>query len=328
MVSSQEFAYHVMSCDNLDDLKHEIMPYLISMRKQWAVKINDLISESGLTKTEFAELCEVSRQSVSKWCSGTLPKAREDYIKIGFASGMNMDELDEFLKKYGRFSGLYPKSLEDSIYIFVSNSNSIKHTYKNCKSIINYIKKEIESLNWGYDEDTMGTATVKFKLLGLKDQKELLNFILRNSNSFNRRYYKLFDYIEKFIAYNSVDVVTNQPLSLSFLAEEQQWPSSLRHAVYQIRKRSWFPMRSKLITLGLYLNMNLVQLNEMLELACMEHLNAANPVECVVIFAVNDAELNNAICLDGGTELIDYVREVLSGLEIEESKDLLADFNA
>ena len=84
-------------------------------------------------------------------------------------------------------------------------------------------------------------------------------------------------------------------------------------------------MRKKLITLGLYLNMTVDQINTMLELAQMEPLSVSNPVECAMIYAINDADLNDLICPDGGTELLEYVQEVLQKIEIEGVEEIFCD---
>ena len=171
----------------------------------------------------------------------------------------------------------------------------------------------------------MGTVTVHSNLLRLHNEEELIRFILNNVNSYQKKYYRLFDSIEAYILANSMDLVTNKPLSLHFLSDEQNWSSSLRQTVYQIRQKTWFPLRKKLIVLGLYLNMTVDQINDTLELAQMEPLSITNPTECALIFAVTDAELNDKICLDGGTELVEYVKQVLQTLHIGDAEDMFSD---
>ena len=175
---------------------------------------------------------------------------------------------------------------------------------------------------------TIGTLTLRHSLLGLRNEEDLLVFILTHVNSYKKKYYKLYDYIDAFLISNSMDPVSNRPVSLNFLAEEQQWSASLRQAVYQIRNHEWFPLRKKLISLGLYLNMNVDQINTMLELAQMEPLSVQNFLECILIYAVNDADLNNIICQDGCTDLLDYVKSVLFSLQIENAEEFFSDYDS
>lgn len=325
MIDSEKLYSIVDSCDNLEDFQTEIMPYLEDFKMQWVEKITELVEQSGMTKSDFAHQCGVSRQSLHKWTHGAIPKSREDYIRIGFAAGLSLSEMDSFLKRFGRYSGLYPKSMEDSACIFVLNSPDIPHTFHSWESILKNIRSELEQSTLMGRETTMGTVTVHSNLLRLHNEEELIRFILNNVNSYQKKYYRLFDSIEAYILANSMDLVTNKPLSLHFLSDEQNWSSSLRQTVYQIRQKTWFPLRKKLIVLGLYLNMTVDQINDTLELAQMEPLSITNPTECALIFAVTDAELNDKICLDGGTELVEYVKQVLQTLHIGDAEDMFSD---
>lgn len=325
MTDSSQLYSIVESCDNLEDFQAEIMPYLEDFKQQWIEKITELAAQSGLSRADFAHRCGVSRQSLHKWMNGAIPKAREDYIRIGFASGMSFREMDDFLRKYGRYSGLYPKSLEDSVCIFVLNSQEIPHTFQSFETILKNIRSELEQASLMDRESTMGTVTVRSNLLGLRNEEELAMFIIKHVNTYRTKYYRLFDSIEAYLVANSLDVVTNKPLSVNFLADEQKWSASLKQTVYQIRQKTWFPLRKKLILLGLYLNMTVDQLNDTLKLAQMEPLSITNPMECALIFAVTDAELNDKICLDGGTELVEYVKQVLQTLHIGDAEAMFSD---
>ena len=119
MFEDMSLAELVESCDNLEDFQNEVVPCLTEFREQWKDEISNLIAESGRTKAEFAEKCQVSRQAQHKWINGAIPKSREDYVRIGFAAGLGIDRINQLLKKYGGYCGLYSKSLEDSVYLFV-----------------------------------------------------------------------------------------------------------------------------------------------------------------------------------------------------------------
>ena len=107
------------SCDNTDDLKDNILPLLASQKKQWKAKINKIIDEElHCTKSEFALKVGLSKQTVSKWCNGSIPKTRDRFIRIGLAAGYDIDEINELLQKYGNYPALYSKNLEDCICIY------------------------------------------------------------------------------------------------------------------------------------------------------------------------------------------------------------------
>ena len=122
-----------------------------------------------------------------------------------------------------------------------------------------------------------------------------------------------------------MDYVTNKAYSVDSLATAQNWSSSMCQCVSAIRQKKWFPLRRKIIALGLHLNMIVDQINEMLQLAQMEPLCAKNLVESAVVFAVDDAELNDLICCDGGTEFCNHVRMILKELDLSDAEKLLND---
>ena len=96
----------VLVCESVDELKG-IIANLNSYQHMWRIKINEILSDSGLLRSELADMCGVSKMSVSKWCNGSVPRNRETFIKIGLAAGYQISQMDELLERYGRFPGLY-----------------------------------------------------------------------------------------------------------------------------------------------------------------------------------------------------------------------------
>ena len=77
----------ISKCEGIEELKERIFPMIRTQQEQWTEKINQIITESGLTKSKFAEVCGVSRVSVNKWCKGAIPKNRETFLRIGMVAG-------------------------------------------------------------------------------------------------------------------------------------------------------------------------------------------------------------------------------------------------
>ncbi len=71
------------------------------------------------------------------------------------------------------------------------------------------------------------------------------------------------------------------------------------------------------------------QINEMLELAHMEHLCAKNAFESVIIFILEDASLNNKLDADSEEfdpdELCRYAREVLEKFDLPEVESFITE---
>lgn len=311
----------IINCDNLPDLQSEILAKIKTHREIWKEKINEIIEEGRYSKIAFAELCGVSRITVTKWCNGAFPQNRETFIKIGFSANFNLKEMNSFLQRYGKYPALYAKSLEDSVCIFVLNSSEIPHTYQECEKIMERIKKRMQGET--VIKDVYETSGALEKVLSLSTEAELIKFVEENSAMFKTAYRKFYAYVEAFIQINNHDPETGKPYSTHALAEFQQWSSSLRQCISAIHKKQWFPIRRKVISLGLYLNMDLEQIDEMLRLAQMEPLCAKNPIESAVIYAVEDAVIRDMVFQDGSVELCSYVRDVLIKLELQDSTEFL-----
>lgn len=311
-------------CDDIAELKSQILPMLQDQRSRWKEKIEEILKESGYSCKNFASLCKVSEPAVRKWRKGALPQSRDMFIRIGFAAGYDLEQMNTFLQRYGRCPQLYIKSLEDSVCMFVLNSRNLPHTYKCYEDILAYIRSELER-EPGSSPLLYSSMQMSEYFANLKSMEELLGFVKKCAASYADAYRQLYDYILDYMRSNSYDFVANRYVSVNSVITESEWSSSLRHCIYSIRNRKWFPLRQKLISLGLHLNMNLQELNEMLRLAKMEPLYSKNPVEAVVIFALVEAELNDKIFRDGSNDLCQFVKEKLMQLDLQESEYLIDD---
>lgn len=313
-------------CEDISDIE-KIIEMLQEERPFWSEQINRIIAENRYTKTKFAELCGVSRPAVLKWCNGSIPSSRDDYIRIGFAAKYSLDGMNYFLQRYGKYPALYPKSLEDSVYIFVLNSDTYPHTYDFCKQTIKQIKDAILQKNTN-GTHVYETDFLRKEILNLTSVDQLESFIEENAASYGSAYEKFYNQVIAILMANAVSAgmtYADQP-SINGLAEAQGWTSSMKQCVSGIRCRTWFPFRRKVIALGIHLNLTVSQIDNLLEYAKMEPLCAKNPVECAIIFAITDAELNNRI-LDNedGSMLYEYVHKTLTKLNITDAKLLLND---
>ena len=323
-VSTEILREKLSHCDELEEFKKTFLPALKGESVAWKAKINEIIQANHYTKVQMANLCGVSGPAVGKWCNGALPSSREDFIRVGFAAHYNLSEMNFFLQRYGKYPALYAKSLEDSVYIFVLNSKALPHTYECCLKIISKIRNRI-SVSEDYNSTVRNTEQLKGELLQLETMEDLEKFVEGNASAYRTSYAKFYAYVNAFILANNMDYVTNKAYSVDSLATAQNWSSSMRQCVSAIRQKKWFPLRRKIIALGLHLNMIVDQINEMLQLAQMEPLCVKNLVESAIVFAVDDAELNDLICCDGGTELCNHVRMILKELDLSDAEKLLND---
>lgn len=334
LYSTQLLHEHILYCDNQEDFKKEILDSLQSQRMLWKEKVSSIMEEKGYNLTAFAKLCKVSRVAVKKWCDGSLPQSRELFVRIGFAADYNLTQMNQFLQRFGRYPALYPKSLEDSVYIFVLNSETLPHTFAMCEEIEQKIhsavleeKRDAALQETGSIEEAdydCSTAALLTGLLDVETETQMASFVQKNKEAYRHAYENFYAYVKAFIEKNNTDIVTGKTGSLHALAELQNWSSSLRKCAASIYRGEYFPQRRKVIALGLYLNMNLEQLNIALCLAGMEELYAKNPLESAIIYALQDAELNDMIACDGNVEAYEYVCKVLKELQIPEAEEFIS----
>lgn len=314
----------ISKCEDIDELKESIFPMIKTQQEQWAKKINEIIAESGLTKSKFADISGVSRVTVNKWCNGAIPKNRETFLRIGMAAGYGLEKMNQLLQRYGQYPALYSKSLEDFVCIFVLSQGYGQDTLTKYNYILNKIKGNIirdESLSG----EKLTTESTNAKLSDIKSEDDLEKFIAENSATFATAY-------NKFYAYVKMHIIANYQKfggSVYELAQGQGWSSSLRQCVSAIRQNKWYPTRNKIISLGLHLSMDHDQIDEMLGLAHMEPLCAKNIFESVIMYILDEASLNNMLDTDSEEfdpdELCRYARKVLEDLDLPEVKSFITE---
>lgn len=307
----------ISRCEDIEELKQEIIPMLKTQQEEWKQKVNEIITRNGFSKTSFAKACNVSRVTVDKWCKGAIPKNREMFLRIGMAANYDKSMMNQLLQRYGQYPALYSKSLEDCICIYILNKNLGSEALREYELVLDRIKKNIaETLT--EPSDNADTQLVDERLNKVHSDEELDRFITENTVVFASAYYKFYAYVKMCIRANYKGYAD----SVFELAESQEWSSSLRQCVSAIRQNKWYPTRNKIISLGLHLSMDHEQIDDMLELAHMEPLCAKNIFESVIMFILDDASLNDVLNTEAENydpdELCRYAREILEGFDLPE----------
>ena len=318
-------------CGDINELKEQLLPLLQSQRELWMEKIDQIISENNYSCKQLAELCKVSEVAVRKWRKGTLPQSRDTYIQIGFAAGYGLDKMNAFLTRYGQCPQLYVKSLEDTVCMFVLQSESLAHTYETYQNLLDLIKQEIQRPTTVQGQ-AYGTIYLSNFFATVRSKEQLIEFIKIHAPSYKQAYSRLYSYIIAFLQLNLKNEIVNdgdgRKASFHSMANESGWSSSLRRCVSEIRNKRWFPLRHKVISLGLHLNMDNEGINEMLQCAQMEPLYVKNPIEASIKWAIEQVKLStleDEIIPDGSSDLCDFVKNVLIQLDLNEESNYLID---
>lgn len=93
---TNDFYNNLIKCEDIDDMRIFLdahSEYFVN-RKAF---INYLLDSGGYTYTQFAKLCGMSRNTIISWCeNGKIPRTREQFIRIGFAVHMSLDDINAF----------------------------------------------------------------------------------------------------------------------------------------------------------------------------------------------------------------------------------------
>ena len=290
----------VERCEDIDDLRL-ILDNNSQYFVDWKAFINYLVNTGGYSYSQFARQCGMSRNTIVTWCEkGIQPRSRNQFIQLGFGAKMSLKTMNEFLQRYGKYPRLYSKNIEDAIYIFALNQGM---TYKMAASLqdqFDYIIGEIANSNARNNMQIPYNETMQFQsqLLSLNDIKQFEGFITENITTFTSSNEKLVSFIDAYIKINTFEFTgadTEESLN-GFLETKIRNPKIVNHynkLISSLRNYRVVPKRNALIAFGVYLDMSLGDVNQMLSMAGMEPLCAKDKIECVIIYAIESAILNN-----------------------------------
>ncbi len=294
------YLYHeVTKCEDLDDV-HAFIDEHSSYFTDWKAFINHLLDSAGYSYSQFASLCGMSRNTIISWCEkGKVPRSREQFIRVGFAVSMSLDELNNFLQRYGKYPRLNPKNIDDAVTIF-SVCNRLNYTQcselkKHFSSILQDVLKGRKS-DKGQDGTYFSTIQMENELVAIHTYMQFEDFVERNKQAFANSYVKLIDFIDSYIALNTTDADGKSGTLNSFLSAYIDNPSvvaGFNTMISKLRCYGTIPSRMHLIALGIHLHMTAHDLNTMLVLSGMEPLCAKDKLESIILFAAENAVLEN-----------------------------------
>ncbi len=299
----------VRECDDLDEVLM-VAQGILETQENWKQFFNKELEKRGLSINSYKNYCEVSYNTVKKWSEGTLPKTRQNFIRIGLAFRYSVGEMNRLLQRYGKYSSLYPKSWEDSVCIFTINNyrsdrrESLVKKYEELKLKYAQIVTSADvSIN--PNNGACGTATLTSELNKTEGETAFENYMKAHIPSFADSHGKLIKFIDDFI--NAADernelqiiggkakdndnkniFVKDQDITAyAGYRRNKRFRSMCDTQLSKLRNHREMPTRKNLIILGICLNMGLEEVNYLLSLANMEPLCPKDTVECMLIYAL------------------------------------------
>jgi len=319
----------VERCEDINNLLEFLAQNDRSMI-EWRAFINHLVDMSGFSYTQFAKNCGMSRKTIVSWCEkGVMPRSRNQFIRIGFAVGMSLDMMNDFLQRYGKHPRLYSKSIEDALFIFALNNDLSYESAALLQERFGELFHSDEKKN--LSKNVYKTINLQSRILSLQTIQQLETFLQENREAFSAPYRTLVEFIDNYVEVNTHDYVeTNKAASLhAFLCEKVKNPkmvSTYNTMISMLRNSAVIPRRNALIVLGIHFDMALDDINAMLSMAGMEPLCAKDKLESVLIYAIENAvlnnpdiELSNAMLLKNFTENPEVKRHCLQIIDRYES---------
>lgn len=128
----------------------DLRALLISLEQcghDWSRFFINEMTARGIKTLKMASLCGVSRQTIAHWKGQNhLPRSREQYINIAMAFGMNIDETNHLLQRYGVFPKLYARNIRDAVRIY-----AIQSRLKRTPEAIEYAERGIQGFARAHD---------------------------------------------------------------------------------------------------------------------------------------------------------------------------------
>ncbi len=289
----------ISKCEDIDDI-HTLLDKYSDYFVNWKNFINYLLDSGGYTYTEFAELCGMSRNTIISWCEkGQIPRSRKQFIQIGLAVRMNLNEINDFLQRYGKYPKLNPKNIDDAVTIFALCNNLNYAQSVELKQHFSSVLCDIlnrRKLSKGNKLHHLATEQLESKLLSVSTLMQFETFVEQNIEAFAGCYTELLDFIDSYIAMNTTDVDGSHGTLNSFLCEFIDNPAiaaSFNTMISKLRRYGTIPSRINLIALGIHMRMTADDMNTMLTLSGMEKLCARDKLESLIIFAAENAVIQN-----------------------------------
>lgn len=306
---TDSFYDKISKCEDINDV-HALIDKYSDYFINWKQFINYLLDSGGYTYTEFAKLCGMSRNTIVSWCEkGQIPRSREQFIRIGFAVKMSLDEMNDFLQRYGRYPRLNAKNIDDAVTIFsIQNGLNYSQTVelkKHFSVTLNDIMKR-RKLDKKKEKNYFATEKLESELLSVNTIMQFEAFVERNTEAFTNSYIKLLDFIDSYVALNTTDEKGGHGTLNSFLSQFIDNPatvSGFNTMISKLRCYGTIPARTSLIALGIHMCMTADDMNTMLTLSGMERLCARDKLESLIIFAAESAVIQNP-CIEFSNALM------------------------
>lgn len=291
--------YHRDSISDLINYIKQEKDYFLN----WQFYINQQLQLRGCSYEKFGKMTGFSKNTIKSWCcNGTLPRSRDMFIKLAFGLKMNVEETNELLVKYGKYSALYAKDLYDAIIIYVINQrvndwNNDNYSFDSLEKWVHRFEDilKVHKVNYKYYNDPK-TIGIFNDISEINDDTAFEDYVLSKKDIFFSSYSGLICFIDDFIDIRlseKEDEMGEEKYSWHKYATEKGLDSSFEIMISRLKHDGLLPRREQLIALGIHLNMVANDINKMLSLANMKELYARDMAESLIMYLLRNAEITD-----------------------------------
>ena len=284
-MKTQMFRRRVENCDSKEDL-FKLLQDNEDAFITWKTIFQELMQRYYNPPTyRLAQYCGVSEGTAKTWKS-KIPTKREYVIAIGMFCRLNLGEINRLLKRYAKFSELYPKNPEDAIYIFLINNNRPFSEAKKYQVLfVDIIQNKEKRRLYGFS--SKGTNYVKNELLQARTESEFETFMLRNADEFKSAYIRVAEYLDAYLKAQG-----NANINKLAKQRNEKVGRLYNNAYTKLKNYALVPQRSVLLAMAINIGMTPEDIDQLLELAGMEQLCPKDRLECMVIYILEDLYIN------------------------------------
>lgn len=287
----------LVKCEDLDDMQLFLDRHS-EYFTDWKAFINYLLDSGGYSYTQFARLCGISRNTVISWCEdGKIPRSREQFVRIGFAVNMSLNDINDFLQRYGKYPKLNAKNIEDAVTIFsICNHLNYDQRLELTNHFVSILEHVLNERKYNKEYTYFSTNQIESELLTIKSLMDFETFVAKNAEVFTNCYVNLSDFIDSYISLNTFHTGESPGTLNRLLRETIDDPSlvaGFNTMISKLKCHGIVPSRIHLIALGIHLRMTADDINTMLDFAGMEPLCAKDKLESIILFAAEYAIIQN-----------------------------------
>ena len=243
----------------------------------WNIYINEKLMLKGISKKDVSNSLNVSYNTASKMLE-EVPAKRENLLMLAALVGLSIEETNNALTRFGRYSALYAKDYKDFIWMFILNNGGCdnpRRLHLKYQQEYDEALSEIDPSN--LPSGPIPTGYLENLIVNSGEETSFKNIIKGVEIVLDSGYDTLQDYMCAFIDDSIVTVSNNKAF--------------IQKYYYQTEKMSENtpPDRMFLLAFGLNLNLTEQGVNHLLSLAhmaplCSGECNEFSKLESYIFF--------------------------------------------